>query len=484
MLEKTRMKTIDRAFCREKLLVRHSLSFKKLSSNWANCGLAFLLLTSFLINGCTSAPVPIAPSAPQYLDYLFPNVPEYLSGQTGVQDHKEAWRALQAGYLTQASVGFSRALNVNREFFPALAGLGYVALAERQPTLALERFREVLVDEPSYVPAWVGQAESLLLSSMEFEALRAYEKALALNPALDTVKRRVEVLRFRRLQNLITAAQKADIDGRHVAAAQAYSEALEISPESAYLYRGLALTEREIGNVGSALENITRANSLEPSNPNGFIFQAEILESMGDLEGAEQAYSEASRLDPSNINTARLATLRARLALSRLPPSYRTISDSVSVTRGELAALVGVRLNSLLFILPRDVTILITDTRGHWADPWVRTVTQAGVMEVFPNHTFEPNRILQRGELAKMVDSLLIVIGNRFPEKVVDWKNQNIDFSDLSRRNIQYESAAIAVASGVMSKLQDGTFQLTGFVSGQEAIEVVDRLLDIYEEAT
>ena len=79
---------------------------------------------------------------------------------------------------------------------------------------------------------------------------------------------------------------------------------------------------------------------------------------------------------------------------------------------------------------------------------------------------------------------MLIVIGNRFPEKVVDWKNQNIDFSDLSRRNIQYKSAAIAVASGVMSKLQDGTFQLTGFVSGQEAIEVVDRLLDIYEEAT
>ena len=115
------MKTNDREFCREKLLVRHSLGFKKLSSNWANCGLAFLLLTSFLINGCTSAPVPIAPSAPQYLDYLFPNVPEYLSGQTGVQDHKEAWRALQAGYLTQASVGFSRALNVNREFFPALA---------------------------------------------------------------------------------------------------------------------------------------------------------------------------------------------------------------------------------------------------------------------------------------------------------------------------------------------------------------------------
>ena len=484
MLKKiTGMKPNDKGLNREKLLVRKALAFMEFGFTWAKCGLVFLLATSFLISGCTSTSIPITPSTPQYLDYLFPNVPEYLLGQAGVQHHNEAWGALQAGYLTQASTGFKRALNGKREFFPALAGLGYVALAERQPALALERFREVLVDEPNYVPAWVGQAEALLLSSMEFEALGAYEKALGFDSSLDTVRRRVEVLRFRRLQSLITTAQAADADGLQVAAARAYREALEISPESAYLYRGLAAMEREIGNIDSALDNITRANSLEPDNPSGFIFQGEILESMGDLDGAEQAYSEASRIEPSNVNTDRLATLLARLTLSRLPPSYRTISDSVSVTRGELAALVGVRLSSLLSILPRDETILVTDTRGHWADPWIRTVAQTGVMEVFPNHTFEPSRTLRRGELAKVVDSLLTIIRNRFPENVFNWKNQNIDFSDLLPQNIQYESAAIAVASGVMSQLQDGTFQLTGLVSGQEAAKVVDRILEIYDEA-
>ena len=373
-------------------------------------------------------------------------------------------------------------MNGKREFFPALAGLGYVALAERQPTVALERFREVLIDEPSYVPAWVGQGEALLLSSMEFEALGAYEEALNFDPSLETVRRRVEVLRFRRLQSLISAAQKADDEGRLGAAAQAYREALGISPESAYLYRGLAAMERAIGDPGSALENISRANLLEPNDPSGFILQGEILESMGDLDGAEQAYSEASRLEPSNINASRLETLRARLALSRLPPSYRTISDSVSVTRGELAALVGVRLDLFLSILPRDETILITDTRDHWAAPWIRTVAQTGVMEVFANHTFEPNRTLQRGELAKVVDELLTIVKNRFPENKFDWENQNVDFSDLLPRNIQYESAAIAVASGVMSQIEEGRFELTALVSGEEAIGVVERIRDIYTE--
>ena len=478
----TRGKSHDKGSCREDFLVRHNPIFKKINASWGKRFLAFLLVASLLISGCTSAPIPVAPSTPQYLDYLFPTVPEYLSGQTAVQYHNESWGALQAGYLTQASAGFRRALNGKREFFPALAGLGYVALAERQPTVALERFREVLIDEPSYVPAWVGQGEALLLSSMEFEALGAYEEALNFDPSLETVRRRVEVLRFRRLQSLISAAQKADDEGRLGAAAQAYREALGISPESAYLYRGLAAMERAIGDPGSALENISRANLLEPNDPSGFILQGEILESMGDLDGAEQAYSEASRLEPSNINASRLETLRARLALSRLPPSYRTISDSVSVTRGELAALVGVRLDLFFSILPRDETILITDTRDHWADPWIRTVAQTGVMEVFANHTFEPNRTLQRGELAKVVDELLTIVENRFPGNKFDWENQNVDFSDLLPRNIQYESAAIAVASGVMSQIEEGRFELTALVSGEEAIGVVERIRDIYTE--
>jgi predicted hotdog family 3-hydroxylacyl-ACP dehydratase len=78
----------------------------------------------------------------------------------------------------------------------------------------------------------------------------------------------------------------------------------------------------------------------------------------------------------------------------------------------------------------------------------------------------------------------LDIIEDRFPENEFGWKNQTIDFSDLLPRNIQYESAAIAVASGVMSQRQDGRFQLTGLVSGEEATEVVDRILDIYEELT
>lgn len=116
------VKLNDKIFCRGKLLVRRSPTSKEDSASWAKDCLALLLVTSCLISGCTSTPIPVAPSTPQYLDYLFPNVPEYLSGQAGVQHHNEAWGALQAGYLTQASTGFQEGFEWQKGILPSPSG--------------------------------------------------------------------------------------------------------------------------------------------------------------------------------------------------------------------------------------------------------------------------------------------------------------------------------------------------------------------------
>ena len=34
--------------------------------------------------------------------------------------------------------------------------------------------------------------------------------------------------------------------------------------------------------------------------------------------------------------------------------------------------------------------------RGNWAAPWIMAVARAGLMEVYPNHTFQPNAIVRR----------------------------------------------------------------------------------------
>lgn len=448
--------------------------------SWCDRAALAALMTVALTAACAPRVVPVTPGPPRYPNYVFPAVPEALAGMLGVVQHQRAWEWLQAGDLQAASEGFAAALAGASGFYPATVGLGYVDLAARRHETALARFGEVLTQVPSYAPAWVGRGEALLGSERETAALEAYESALVADPSLDGVRRRIEVLRFRSVQNAVATAQEAHAAGRYGAAQAAYEAALTLSPESGLLYRGLASVERALGLLGPALDHVRRANELEPDMAAGLALQGAIHEALGDLEGAERAYASAYRVDPNAEHGARLERIRARVIVARLPPGYRAIPDSSGITRGELASLIGVRLEAVLEATPRDETILITDTRGHWAAPWVQVVGHAGVMEVFVNHTFQPDTLVQRGELAHVVSRLLTVIGDvAGGGGQPDWRNARLRFGDLDPAHLRYPAASVAVASGVLPMLEGDTFRLTRAVSGREAIAAVDRLAEL-----
>ena len=429
-----------------------------------------------LAGGCARNVPPASPGPPRYPDYLFPTVPEFLAASPAAARHSEGWQFLQAGNLEGAGGSFAAALESVADFYPAEAGLAYVDLARRRFDGALARFDRIVTNRPSYAPAWVGRGDVLLASEREAEALVAYESGLSVDPGLNDVRRRVEVLRFRAVQQAVTLAQQAHEAGQYREAQVAYEQALEVSPESGFLYRDLAAVERDLGQLGQALEHVRRANELEPDDAVSLVLQGEIHETLGDLEGAEAAYARAERTDPSEEGSARLERIRARIALARLPPAYRSIPDTPQISRSELASLIGIRLEALLERAPRDETILITDTRGHWADEWMLAVSHAGVMEVFANHTFQPAAVVQRGELAQVVSRVVGIIAAGDPARGRRWQNARYAFSDLEPGHLQYPAASVAVAAGVLPVLDGNTFQLTRAVSGAEAIAAIARL--------
>ena len=83
-----------------------------------------------------------------------------------------------------------------------------------------------------------------------------------------------------------------------------------------------------------------RANDLEPSDPEGLTLQGEILESLGDLEGAETVFSQAARIDPTPDRRENLNRVQGRLTALRLPPEYRAIPTKDRITRAELASII------------------------------------------------------------------------------------------------------------------------------------------------
>lgn len=437
---------------------------------------ALPLLLVALLAGCgRTIPAPIV-TAPHFPDYIYPTlVPPDPKQADLLGQHDAAWRWFQTGDLVRAEREFQAVLKRSPQFYPTEAALGYLELARQNYGPALEHFDRVLQSRGDYVPALVGRGEALLAQSRDAGALVAFESAVKLDSTLVEIGRRVEVLRARAAQENVAAARRAAQANRLDEAARIYERAIAASPESAFLLRDLADVEAKQGKTDQALARYRRAIELEPSDAASRVRIGEILDARGDIEGAMAIYTEASSLEPSAELRRRIAALDARLAYLRLPEEYRAIPERPSITRGDLASLIGIRLESLLVAAPAQA-VVITDARNHWASNWIMATAQAGVMEPYENHTFQPREPIQRSDLAQAVARLLKVIALSQPSLLKDWQSRQQKMADVGVSNLHYADASLSVAAGILPLAEGGVFQLSKDVSGAEAIDAITRI--------
>ena len=429
--------------------------------------------------GCAPRePVVTAPVAPRFPEFVFPAPPNALSPQL-LADHQAAWNLLQSGDARNAERRFGAILKREPAFYPAHAGFGYAALSRKEYEAALRHFDRALAVDEAYAPALAGKGQTYLAMNQRQQALAAFDAALAADPGLSAIRSAADVLRFQGLQGGVAAARKAAEAGRLAEARAAYTSAIQASPQSPFLYRELAIVEQRDGQLQAALQHIQQAIELEANDPRNFIVQADVLEAMGQFEQAANALTSAAALEPSDVLNNRIDALRAKATFATMPPEFRSIESAEAITRAQLAALIGTRLDGLVKRAPRRSTAVITDTRGNWAAQWIIPVARAGFMEVYPNHTFQPAATVRRGDLALSVTQILSVIAAENPRLAPSWRNARRKFTDLSPGHQRYRAAAIAVEAGVMQTLENETFQVSRPVSGPEAVSAIDRLAGV-----
>ena len=426
--------------------------------------------------GCTRAVAPPVVTTPHYPDYIFPTLSQPDPRHADfLREHDAAWRWFQAGDLARAETEFLAVLKRSPQFYPSETALGYVNLARKDFEPAIERFDRVLQANPGYVPALVGRGETLLALLRESEALVAFESAIQVDPELQTIARRVEVLRARAQQQNVAAARAAAQANRLDEAAQLYEKAIAASPDSAFLVRDLAEVEAKQGKTDQALARYRRVVEMDPSDVTSRIRIGEMLDARGDLQGARQMYVEANDLEPTAELRRRLAAIDARLAYLKLPAEYRAIPEYSSITRGDLASLIGIRLSAVLQRAP-DQAVVITDARNHWASEWIMATARAGVMEPYENHTFQPRNIVRRSDLAQAVARMLKIIAAGRPQLLKEWQGRVQKMGDVGVSNLHYADASLSVAAGIIPLLDGGSFQLSRSVSGAEAIDAIGRI--------
>jgi tetratricopeptide (TPR) repeat protein len=445
------------------------------SERWHRA-LALLWIATVLASACARPAAPPVVTTPHYPDYIFPTLPEPDPRQADLlRDHDAAWRWFQSGDLSRAESGFLDVLKRSPEFYPAETALGYLELARKNLEAAAQRFDHVLERNAGYVAALVGRGEAMLALTREAEALASFEAALKLDPALQTIARRVEVLRARAQQQNVAAARSAAQANRLDEAARLYERAIAASPESAFLVRDLAEVELKQGKTDEALARYRRVIEMDPTDVTSRIRIGEILDARGDLAAAREMYIAAQSLEPSAELNRRIGALDARLAYLKLPAEYRAIPDNATITRGDLASLIGIRLTALLQDAQAQ-PVLITDARNHWASEWIMATAHAGVMEPYENHTFQPDNLVRRSDLAHAVARMLKIIAAARPELLKEWQSRMQKMGDVGVSNLHYADASLSVAAGVVPLVDGGSFQLSRAVSGAEAIDAISRI--------
>lgn len=434
---------------------------------------ALCLAGMLLLAACAPKAPPALTGAPKHPEFMFPVAPEgtnpALSGRLD-----RGWQYLQLDDVRSAEREFAAALKQQAGFYPADAALAYLALARGNEGDALTRFERALAGDAAYVPALVGRGQTLLAMDRVGDALASFEAALAIDPSHTDLRGRVDVLRFRATQDLLARAKTA-ADGRRWDEARAvYLQAIAASPESAFLYRDLAAVERTAGDPAAALDHYRKAVELEPGDARSLAAIGGLLEAVDDVVGALSAYERSRAIELGAVPDSVLTRVRARAAWLKLPPQYRSIPDNPGVARGEIAALIGIRLEALV-ARAQTRQLVITDVRGHWAQPWITAVARAGIMDPLPNYEFQPDQRVRRGELALTVSRLLGLIGAAKPDLRTKWQATRVAVNDVPSSHLSFPNVSQAVAAGVMS-LSAGNFDLLRNVTGAEAIEIIGRL--------
>ncbi len=422
-----------------------------------------------LLSGC-AARVPVV-TAPAYPDYPFPVVPAELEGTPTATAHRDAWTFLQAGQPDEAARRFAAVLRDSPSFHPSAAGLGFVELARGDPDGAVARFGGVIAAAAAYVPARLGRAEALLLEDRVAEAIADFRAALAADPGLTDLRQRIAGLEAAVLTVQVAAAREAAAAGRDAEAAATYGRLIAASPESAFLHFELAEVERRGGGAASALARLDRAVALDPSLLDAWLLMSDLYLVGGDLDRAEQALLRADAVAPGPEVERRLADVAARRREAALPGEYAAIAAAAAITRGQLAALLGVGFEALLARQAGGGAGIITDARDHWAYAWMIDVAQAGIMPADVNYRFQPEQAVSRAELARILVRMLRAAGVEPAPPAAP-----PSFSDLAAGHLDYPSASEAVAAGLLPALPRNAFGPNRSVAGAEAIEALSRL--------
>jgi tetratricopeptide (TPR) repeat protein len=406
-----------------------------------------------------SAPIP------EGEDYVRPAVAAKEVSPQEAKELEDAWRDVLSGDTEAAARRYQKMLGRRPDLVPARTGLAYARLRAGRNQEAAAGFASVLSARPEDASALVGAGSAAFRRGDLDGAVAFYRSAQAVAPDDLLVRRRLTALKLQATERRMVLAQAALDRGDTDAAAREYSAALESAPEVAGVRLALA-------DLLAGRGDVTGAVSLLEADPSG---DRQVRLGLAALLMSEQEYGRAADVyrrllasDPADPE-AREGEKAAREGLEALsmPEEYRQIPQAARVTRADLAALLAVRVHALGRLGPGEPRVAL-DIGSSWAREQVARVLALGIMDVYPNHTFQPGAVVRRADVARAAARVL--------DQLAWPRAAGPAPTDMSPSHLDYEAVSRVLGAGIMSLTPSGAFEPWRPVSGAEAMEVVNGL--------
>jgi tetratricopeptide (TPR) repeat protein len=409
---------------------------------------------------CARRPLPPLPESE---DYVFPAP---AAGELSVAE-AEGLRAAWNDVLIADTASAGRRLAKLRKRAPGKPSLettaAYALLRAGRADEAVTAFESVLQREPAYLPALVGAGSTALRRGDADAALELYRRAQATAPGDPLVRKRLASLKLQVADRHIGRAQAAAAAADLETAAREYRGALAAAPEIA----GLRLSLAEVLLQQEDPDGAVAVLAADPTRDRQVRLQlGAVLLQRREYARAEEVYASLLARDPGDAAArAGLAATRDGLEAATMPEEYRRIPGADRVTRADLAALLLVRVKALRRA-PTGEPKVAVDISGCWAREQIASALALDVLDLYPNHTFQPGATVRRVDLARAVARILERVG--WPRAAAPVP------SDMTRAHLDFDAVERVLGAGLMALAPSGGFEPWRPVTGREALDVVD----------
>jgi tetratricopeptide (TPR) repeat protein len=387
---------------------------------------------------------------------------------------EDAWKSIRVGNTNNAQKIIER-LGTGNSFY--YVGMGYVAFLLGESQTAEQYFKASLSYFPDVELAHFGLAQIYQDLNRVDNAFSEYREILKNDPDNPWAKPRYEEIKERKTDEALTEASAFLSSGDGEKSKESFLRALYYSPDSTEAHLALGKIYRDESNFQNALIHLKAASAKETENTDIRKEYADTLFQAGELKNSLGIYEDLLEKDPGNQEIRdRLETIKNRLGIFELPSQYNAIQSTESVTKEDVAALISVKYKDSIDEQSGKPPIII-DISTSWASRFILHTSSLGILDVYPNHTFQPKKVITRAEMAEILFRLIENLKRKGYSFIQQIPPNRIQISDVSPSNYYYRPIILLISYDIMTLSQDRVFHPDQAVSGREAIRLMDLIL-------